>query len=149
MRDPDDVWRRRSTTQMDARPSCRAFYYVVTATPSFISAQPPWPAATYSQQYPRGGRLYGSCFRVGKRKFTPFDSCFRVGIALRFVLSSRNRSAQFVLSSRNYRPEDKHARIRKGSGELPGQTAGQGTLRPLRPDPRSSVQDPAAADGRG
>lgn len=106
-----DVWRRRSTTPTDARPSCRVFFYVVTAAPSFPIAparRRPWLHAV-----PKGGCrgmiaanfLHRKGLRfVLSRRNAENHSCFRVGIGFQFVLSSRNCRSPFVLSSRNSRP---------------------------------------------
>lgn len=113
-----DVWRRRSTTPTDARSSCRAFFYVVTATPSFKS---PHRHGRYADQERRTplhrsirryetirGRIFAA--KILHRKAWRFvlsrrnaenRSCFRVGMDAPFVLSRRNRRGGFVLSNRN------------------------------------------------
>lgn len=102
-----DVWRRRSTTPMDARPSCRVFFYVVTAALPIMPAQR--RAGTSSHRHKASGDamiaaifLHRKALRfVLSRRNAENHSCFRVGKAVPFVLSSRNACSRFVLSSRN------------------------------------------------
>lgn len=103
-----DVWRRRSTTPTDARPSCRAFFYVVTAAPSFdprpiaIDHACFMPASTGSDGIIAAKILHRKAWRfVLSNRNAENRSCFRVGIAAPFVLSSRNGLRGFVLSNRN------------------------------------------------
>lgn len=70
---PIDVWRRRSILKQDARPLCRVFFYVVTATPSYRFADPMPAHSTVAALFPARKRLP---FVLSRMK-TEIRSCYR------------------------------------------------------------------------
>jgi hypothetical protein len=141
-----DVWRRRFPNPTDARPSCRAFFYAATATPSIHSC---WPHASSAIIAAYATRRKVLRFVLSSRK-AENRSCFRVRIAPQFVLSSRNRPSNSCFRVEIGPACESRTEAGAGVGQGDrgkGRTACQThpTLSPAHPDCRHPDPQPPAA----